>query len=90
MSHWLAEIRVDLRSGIADPEGGTVTEALRALGYVSVEDVRFGKLLHVRFGADDADQAEQLVSDMIHRLLANPVMEVAHWEIRPERGDGTA
>ena len=89
MASWLAEIRVDLRPGLADPEGSTVTDALRALGYGSVADVRFGKLLHVRFSADDAAEAEQRVGDMVGRLLANPVMEGANGDIRSDASEGS-
>ena len=90
MGHWLAEIRVDLRPGLADPEGSTVTDALHALGYASVHSVRFGKLMRVRFDADNSAEAEQLVGDMVGRLLANPVMEVANWEVHPENPEGAA
>ena len=90
MGRWLAEIRVDLRPGLADPEGSTVADALRALGYASVDTVRFGKLLHVRFDAANSAEAEQLVRDMVSRLLANPVMEVANWEVHPESAEGAA
>ena len=81
---WLAEVHVGLRSGIADPEGQTIASGLRSLGYASVDEVRSGKLLRVAFEADDADGAEALVAEMCRRLLANPVMEVATWELREE------
>ena len=81
---WLAEVRVVLRPGIADPEGQTVASALRSLGYASVAEVRSGKLLRIGFEADDRDAAERAVADMCRRLLANPVMEVASWELTPQ------
>jgi phosphoribosylformylglycinamidine synthase len=78
---WLAEVRVELRAGIADPEGLTIADGLRALGYHTVEHVRSGKLLRIAFEADEPDQAEALVGEMCRRLLANPVMESAQWEL---------
>ena len=48
--HWLAEVHVSLRSGIADPEGQTIGSALRSLGYDSVSEVRSGKLMRTRQG----------------------------------------
>jgi phosphoribosylformylglycinamidine synthase subunit PurS len=80
---WLADVRVNLRPGIADPEGQTIAGGLRALGFDTVAEVRSGKLLQVAFDAADAEEAEQAVSGMCRRLLANPVIEVASWEIRP-------
>ena len=81
---WLAEVHVALRRGIADPEGQTIGSALRSLGYGSVGDVRTGKLIRVPFEADDAATAEAAVAEMCQRLLANPVMETASWELRAD------
>ena len=77
---WLAEVHVRLRSGIADPEGQTIAGGLRSLGF-DVGDVRAGKLLRVTFDADDRTSAEATVAQMCSRLLANPVMEQADWEL---------
>jgi phosphoribosylformylglycinamidine synthase PurS subunit len=81
---WLAEVHVELRGGIADPEGQTIGSALRSLGYDSVSEVRSGKLLRISFEADDVDAAESAVADMCRRLLANPVMETARWDLRAD------
>jgi phosphoribosylformylglycinamidine synthase PurS subunit len=81
---WLAEVHVRLRPGIADPEGQTITGGLQALGFTSVSEVRSGKLLRISFAADDHAGAERAVADMCRRLLANPVMETADWELRAE------
>lgn len=85
---WLAEVHVALRSGIADPEGQTIGSALRSLGYSSVHDVRSGKLLRIAFDADDHAAAEAVVGEMCRRLLANPVMETASWELRADEQIG--
>ena len=81
---WLADVHVRLRPGIADPEGQTIAGGLRALGFDTVGDVRAGKLLRIAFDAADRDTAEAAVADMCRRLLANPVMETADWELRAE------
>jgi phosphoribosylformylglycinamidine synthase subunit PurS len=78
---WLAEVRIVLRAGIADPEGQTVASALRSLGFDTVTEVGSGKLLRVAFDAPDRDAADRAVEEMCRRLLANPVMEVASWEL---------
>jgi phosphoribosylformylglycinamidine synthase len=81
---WLAEVHVRLRPGIADPEGQTIAGGLRALGFDGVADVRAGKLLRLAFEAADLGAAEAAVSEMCARLLANPVMETADWELRAD------
>ena len=78
---WLAEVHVRLRPGIADPEGQTIAGGLRSLGFDGVSDVRAGKLLRVTFEAADREGAEAAVAQMCSRLLANPVMESAEWEL---------
>lgn len=78
---WLAEVRIVLRAGIADPEGQTVASALRSLGFDTVAEVGSGKLLRIGFDAADRDAAEREVDAMCRRLLANPVMEDASWEL---------
>jgi len=77
---WLAEVHVRLRPGIADPEGQTIAGGLRSLGF-GVAEVRAGKLLRVTFDANDRTSAEAAVAQMCSRLLANPVMETADWEL---------
>ena len=84
----MAEVHVALRPGIADPEGQTIGSALRSLGYASVAEVRSGKLMRIMFEADDHAAAESEVAEMCRRLLANPVMEVASWEIRADEQVG--
>jgi phosphoribosylformylglycinamidine synthase subunit PurS len=81
---WLADVHVRLREGIADPEGQTIAGGLHALGFSSVTEVRSGKLLRLVFDAADQADAEAAVDGMCRRLLANPVMETADWELRAE------
>ena len=87
-ARWVAEVRVELRDGIADPEGLTIGSALRMLGY-AVGEVRHGTLLRIAFEAGDRAAAESQVADMCRRLLANPVMEVASWELSADDAAAT-
>lgn len=81
---WLAEVHVRLQPGIADPEGQTIAGGLRSLGFEGVAEVRAGKLLRLTFDAPDHSSAEAAVGEMCRRLLANPVMETADWELRAD------
>ena len=81
---WIAEVHVQLRTGIADPEGLTIASGLRSLGFASVKQVRSGKLLRISFEADDPTAADDAVATMCRRLLANPVMDVASWDLRAD------
>ncbi len=77
-------VEVSLRPGIADPQGSTIERALPALGITGVAGVRVGKAF--RFTVEAADEADARVraDELCRRLLANPVTEVATWQLRAE------
>lgn len=70
-----ARIYITLKRGIHDPQGHAVRQALAALGFSSVEDVRVGKVLDVTLKESDREKAQALIQSMCHKLLANPVIE---------------
>ena len=63
---------VTLKSGVLDPQGRAIQQALGGLGFDGVADVRAGKIfeLDVADGTSDAD-----VDAMCRKLLANTVIE---------------
>jgi phosphoribosylformylglycinamidine synthase PurS subunit len=70
-------VEVQLRPGIADPQGSTIERALPALGFEGVHDVRVGKSMRFSVEAADGAAARTLVEDMCERFLTNPVIEDA-------------
>ncbi|MDH3306619.1 MAG: phosphoribosylformylglycinamidine synthase subunit PurS [Acidimicrobiia bacterium] len=76
--HTDVTVTVRRRPDISDPQGATVSRALRDLGY-EVEDVRIDKIITLRVSGTPNDLNEQ-VAAMCEQLLANPVME--DYEIR--------
>jgi phosphoribosylformylglycinamidine synthase subunit PurS len=68
-------VEVQLRHGIADPEGATIERALPALGFGGVSAVRAGKAFRFEVVADDEDSARARATEVADRLLANPVIE---------------
>ena len=75
--------KVDIirKDGLSDPEGVATKSALVDLGYVTVEDIHFGRTIYVDIDEDDRDTAAALVAEMCQRLLANPVMEDYELEV---------
>jgi phosphoribosylformylglycinamidine synthase PurS subunit len=63
------------RQGLLDPQGKAVADALHALQFAAVTDVRIGRHLVIDVSATDAAAAESLVRAMCDKLLANPVTE---------------
>ena len=72
---------VSLKTSVFDPQGRTIVEALRSMGYGAVNDVRQGKYFEVDVAAASADEARSLVSDVADKLLANPVIESYRVEV---------
>lgn len=64
-------VYVTLKPSLLDTQGRAVGEALRALGFSDVEDVRVGKLIELQV----ANGTQAKVEEMCHKLLANPVIE---------------
>ena len=75
MTDWVADIRVLLKPSVNDPQGLSIRNALRTLGFGGVEDVRAGKLIQVRLSAPNRATAEEALNSMCSQLLANPVIE---------------
>jgi len=70
-----ARVFVTLKPSVFDPQGTTVTEALHALGFDAVRDVRQGKYFELDVDAASVEQARRIVSEAADKLLANPVIE---------------
>lgn len=82
MSRFVAEVRVMLKPSVNDPQGLSIRNALRTLGFEGVDDVRAGKLIAVTVDAADASLAKKAAEAMADRLLANPVIETFEVSVR--------
>ncbi len=67
-----ARVTVTLKTGVLDPQGRAIHNALEGLGFAGVADVRQGKLIELDL-ADGTSHAD--VEAMCQALLANPVIE---------------
>ncbi len=68
-------VHVTLKPVVNDPQGLAVHDALRHLGYTTVQAVRIGKVIDLELAAPDAAAAQAQAEEMARRLLANPVIE---------------
>lgn len=75
MTRFRVAVHIVPRKGILDPQGKAVADALHALGFSSVGDVRVGRHLVLDLEATDAADADARVRAMCGKLLANPVTE---------------
>jgi phosphoribosylformylglycinamidine synthase len=70
-----ARVAVTLKTGVLDPQGEAIRQALGALGFAGVGDVRQGKLIELELDEADPAAAEAEVRAMCEKLLANTVIE---------------
>jgi phosphoribosylformylglycinamidine synthase PurS subunit len=70
-----ARVHVSLKSGVLDPQGKAIANALHSLGFSGVGEVRQGKLIELDLDESDAGKAREAVEKMCQELLANPVIE---------------
>ena len=83
MTRFEALVEVQLRPGIADPQGATIEKALPALGFDAISGVRSGKAFRLSVDASDVDKARQQVEELCRRFLTNPVIEDSLVTIQP-------
>lgn len=70
-----ARVTVTLKNGVLDPQGKAIEGSLGTLGFDGVDSVRQGKVFDLSIAGDDAKAAEQSISQMCEKLLANTVIE---------------
>jgi len=75
-----AKIYITPKVGLLDPQGKAIAEALIALGFQGVREVRVGKYLEVDLDAAGT-RADALIDDMCRKLLSNTVIESYRYEI---------
>jgi phosphoribosylformylglycinamidine synthase PurS subunit len=75
MSTFSVVVEVQLREGVADPQGATIERSLPTLGFDGVSGVRVGKCIRFTIDAADEHAARSEVDDLCKRFLANPVIE---------------
>jgi phosphoribosylformylglycinamidine synthase subunit PurS len=79
-----ARVYVTLKKSVFDPQGKTIHDALKSLGYGSVADVRQGKFFEVALEGVSAEQAKTTVEEVAHKVLANPVIESYRVEVEKQ------
>lgn len=76
-----ARITVFLKPSVFDPQGNTVSESLKRVGFSQVKEVRMGKVVEVEIETTLPQEAKKQVQKMCEKLLVNPVLESYEVEI---------
>ena len=75
------KVRVRLKKGVLDPQGVMVKQALDAMGYKGIKDVRVGKLIEIDAEGKTKAALQNEVKEMSEKLLSNPIIEAFDFEI---------
>ncbi len=86
MKAYLARVDITLKPTVNDPQGNTIRDALHSLGFAAVGSVRAGKYMEIRLEAASKKKAEDNITEMCKKLLANPVIEDFRFEIDEVKG----
>ena len=76
-----ARIKITLKTGVLDPQGKAIQNALGSLGFTGVDEVRQGKYIEVDLKETDQARAKEQVEKMCRELLANLVIENYSFEL---------
>jgi phosphoribosylformylglycinamidine synthase len=76
-----ARIKITLKSGVLDPQGKAIENALAGLGFVGVNEVRQGKYIEVDLAESDPAKTSVLLERICKELLANTVIENYAYEL---------
>ncbi len=82
-----AKIYVTLKESVLDPQGKTIKNALEALDFEGVEDVRQGKYFVVKLNRKTEEEARQEVENICRKLLVNSVIEAYDFELESVDND---
>jgi phosphoribosylformylglycinamidine synthase PurS subunit len=70
-----ALITITLKSGVLDPQGKAIENALARLGFTGIRGVRQGKYIELELDAAGESTAREEVEKICKELLANTVIE---------------
>jgi len=71
-----AFVYVSLKKSVLDPQGKTIQNALKKMGYKGLDEVRQGKYFELTLDGDlSRQEAEAQVEKMAREVLTNPVIE---------------
>jgi len=68
------DIRINLKKGVADPEGTNTMKTLEALGFKNIESIKTVKIFEINLDMPE-NKALKTGDEMCRKLLANPVVQ---------------
>jgi phosphoribosylformylglycinamidine synthase len=76
-----ARVHVFYKDSVFDPQGNTVEDSLKKMGFAKVKNIRIGRVIDLELDYSSKEEAKREVTKMCEKLLANPVIESFKHEI---------
>ena len=64
-----------LKSGVLDPQGAAIKQALNNIGFEGVTGVRQGKVIELEVDGSNKNEVRSEIENMCNKMLANTVIE---------------
>lgn len=68
-------VKIFLKNGVLDPQAKAVENALHALNFTAVKEVKIAKQIIIDLDTEDKNEAQKAVRKMCDELLVNSVIE---------------
>ena len=69
-----ARIKIMLKSGVLDPQGAAIKQALNNIGFESVTGVRQGKVIELEVDGPNKSEVRSEIESMCNKMLGNTVI----------------
>ena len=76
-----AKVYITTKQGVLDPQGRAIERSLHSLGFTEAGEVRLGKFIELELNGLRSDEANDRVTEMCKKLLANEVIEDFRFEL---------
>ncbi len=76
-----AYVYVALKKSVLDPQGKTIHNALKKMGYQGISEVRQGKYFEIALDSVPREQAQAEVERIAREVLTNPVIEEFQYKL---------
>jgi phosphoribosylformylglycinamidine synthase len=81
-----AKVTVMLKTGVLDPQGKAIGQALHNLGFGNVGEVRAGKVIELELAETDAERARAQAEEMARSACAAMARITGDWAaMAPQR-----
>lgn len=82
-----ADVQVNFKDGVLDPQAKAISGALLHLGYDFVKELKVGKRFTLKIDAPDEKEAYALTEEIAKKVLSNPVLEAYTIQLRRDEED---